>query len=405
VTSERKNNVAWAGVGILAGLFVCLLVGLKEPGRLPWLEIVGFAFLATALRQRPVPLIKDRDGGSVYAHVPGEFVLMVLLLRHGPEAAACASLFTNVLGALLQPRYFLRRSCILTSLSGIFWLPFLAYVTGWCYYGWGGISMRTLEDAARLFRDPLHVLLPFFGARVFVSETLNRLYQVWGFHLRGQMLWRRALRELPFEIFEHLENLGGLLSLAIWTAWGWTTLPFSFLVMEALLQSARQHVQHKETRKQATSDPLTGLVSARGLSESLDAWCKRTGKSFTVLYLDLDRFKLVNDTYGHAVGDALLVLLGEALRAGVRPEDIVGRRGGDEFVVLLQGLDRALAEPICERLRLLVEAKLHEDERFRGVRLSQGISVFPTDGATEEALLDVADRAMYAEKRKHRQAA
>lgn len=405
MTDAQKTNYLWAPAGILAGVVVCALTALEGLATLPWAEILGFAALATALRQRPVPLIRDRAGNQVYSHVPGEFVLMAMTLRYGPGAAAVTSLLANVLGALSQPRHFLRLSRFPTTLSGIFWLPFLAYLTGWCYYRWGGVSMRTPEDAALLFRDPLHLLVPFFAAKILVGEALNRLYQAWGFHLSGRLPWRRALRELPLETFEHLENLGGMLALAIWTAWGWTTLPFSFLIMESLLQAARQHVNHKETRKQATSDPLTGLSSARGLSESLDAWCRRTGKSFAVLYLDLDRFKSVNDTYGHAAGDSLLVRLGEALRAGVRPEDIVGRRGGDEFVVLLSGLDRARAEPICERLRVLVEESLHADERFRDVRLSQGISVFPSDGATEEDLLDAADRAMYAEKREHRQAA
>ena len=405
MTNAQKKNYLWAPAGILAGLSVCVLTFLNGLAALPWWEIAGFAALATALRQRPVPLLKDRDGAQIVAHVPGEFILMILLLRHGSGAAASASLLTNVASALIQRRMFFVRGKRLSALGNIFWLPFLAYVTGWCYYTWGGVSMRAPGDAALLFRDPTKILLPFFGASLLTSELLNRLYQAWAIHLNGHLPWKEAMLHFQLGLFEHLENLGGLLALAIWTAWGWTTLPFSLLVMEALLHAARQHVAHKETRKQATSDPLTGLSSARGLSESLDAWCKRTGKSFAVLYLDLDLFKRVNDTYGHGVGDALLVRLGEALRAGVRPEDIVGRRGGDEFVVLLSGLDRARAETICERLRTLVEEKLHEDARFQGVRLSQGISVFPGDGTTEEALLDAADRAMYAEKRKHRQAA
>lgn len=405
MTNVQKKNWLWAPAGILAGLSVCLLICLGGLSRLPWKEIVGFALLAAALRQRPVPLLKDRDGRQIVAHVPGEFILAILILRHGPEAAACASLLTNVLGALSQPRHFLQRSRVVVSLGNIFWLPFLAYVTGWCYYTWGGAPLRTPVDAARLFRDPIHLLLPFFGASLLASELLNRLYQAWGLHLGGHLSWQQAMCHPPFGFFEHLENVGGLLALAIWTVWGWGTLPFSLLVMEALLQSARQHVGHQESRRLATSDPLTGLTSARGLSESLEIWCKRPGRSFAVLYLDLDRFKLVNDTYGHAVGDALLVRLAEALRGASRPEDVVGRRGGDEFVVLLQGLDRARAERTCERLRASVEEALHEDERFRGVRLSQGISIFPCDGASEQALLDAADRAMYVEKRERRLAA
>ena len=405
MTDSQKKNYLWAPAGILAGASVCILTCLSGLSTLPWAEILGFAALATALRQRPVPLLRDRNGGQLVAHVPGEFVLMILLLRHGSGAAAYASLLTNLASAWIQRPIFFAPGRRLSTLGNVFWLPFLAYVTGWCYYAWGGIPMRQPSDAALLFQNPTKVLLPFFGASLLTGELINRLYQAWALHLNGHLSWKRAMLHPQFGLFEHLENLGGLLALGIWTAWGWTTLPFSFLIMESLLQAARQHVTHKETRKQATSDPLTGLSSARGLSESLDAWCRRTGKSFAVLYLDLDRFKSVNDTYGHAVGDALLVRLGEALRAGVRPEDIVGRRGGDEFVVLFRGLDRTQAEPICERLRALVEESLHADERFRGVRLSQGIAVFPCDGATEDALLDVADRAMYAEKRKHRQAA
>jgi diguanylate cyclase (GGDEF)-like protein len=205
-------------------------------------------------------------------------------------------------------------------------------------------------------------------------------------------------------LFQHLEDVGMVVGLALWTTWGWATLPFTLLSMKSHLMAAREWARGREASKQANSDSLTGLASARGLSETIRSLFQRRTR-FAVLFLDMDRFKWVNDTYGHAVGDELLQRLGETLHASVRPGDLVARRGGDEFVLVLPKIDRCGAEQAAERLRSAVEAMLQTDERFRQVGLSLGIALWPGDGQTEQALLDAADAAMYTQKKERKRAA
>lgn len=395
----------WRLLGLLLGLMVCVHA-FRQVAVLPWGEILAFSLLAVALRQRPVPLARDSEGKVILAHVPGESLLIVLILRHGGgEAAICASFLTNLLASVLRRKeFFTKPSQLIGATSNIFWLPFLAFVWTQLYYRFGGIALQTPEDCSQMFRDPRSLALPFLGASLIAIDLVNRFYQGYIAHLRYDSPLRQACGDPSVGIFEHLENAGALLSLALWTTWKWGTLPFILLLMEAFLLAAREKVQHVEARKQAASDPLTGLSSARGLSEALERRVRPAAPGFAVLYLDMDHFKAVNDTYGHSVGDELLVLVGQTLQAHVRAGDLVARCGGDEFVVLLSGRDRAGAEEARERLRQAVEEATACDSRFQQVSFSAGIGLFPGDGQTKEALLDAADQAMYAEKQARRRA-
>ena len=118
--------------------------------------------------------------------------------------------------------------------------------------------------------------------------------------------------------------------------------------------------------------------------------------------LDVDDFKPFNDTYGHAAGDAILRKLGDLLLGHVRGEVIACRYGGDEFIIVLPDTSRIVT---CERAELICEyAKQfhlqHEGQTLEAVTLSQGVSVFPGDGATSKAILRAVDAALYRAKRK-----
>ena len=163
---------------------------------------------------------------------------------------------------------------------------------------------------------------------------------------------------------------------------------------------AERHVRHL-----AYNDPLTGLPNRTLFNDHLNGCIERAGpehQSLALLYLDLDRFKLVNDTLGHEVGDKLLRALALRIRGCVRGSDCVARLGGDEFAVVLDDLPgtevaTATAHKICHAVNAPVEIDGHE----LTVTASIGIALFPGDGQDVSALLRRADTAMYRAKKKH----
>ncbi len=153
---------------------------------------------------------------------------------------------------------------------------------------------------------------------------------------------------------------------------------------------------------QAHYDNLTGLPNRALLTDRLKqlvASALRHGKTFAVLFLDLDRFKEVNDTLGHLIGDRLLREVAQRLQERVRTEDTVARIGGDEFVVLLPETDEAGALATAARIleRVHVDVFLSDHVPYRPMA-SLGLAVYPRDGKTPDLLLRSADLAMYAAK-------
>jgi len=162
--------------------------------------------------------------------------------------------------------------------------------------------------------------------------------------------------------------------------------------------------REEQLRHQAFHDPLTGLANRllfRDRLEHAAALRQREGSALTVLFLDLDDFKLVNDKLGHAAGDALLVDVAERLRACLRQGDTVARLGGDEFAVLLEGgsedQDR-LAARIVDSMDVDFQLGAHRVQ----VSASVGVATVAADGPpglVSDRLLHCADVAMYAAKR------
>jgi diguanylate cyclase (GGDEF)-like protein len=150
---------------------------------------------------------------------------------------------------------------------------------------------------------------------------------------------------------------------------------------------------------QATHDHLTALANRAGLLDRLhDPLRSAQEPTVAVLYVDLDRFKDINDTLGHAAGDRVLVVVADRLRRAVRPEDVVARLGGDEFVVVADGVtDRGVALDIARRMVASICQPVALPARIVGVTASVGATVGRRDRGLE--LLDEADRAMYRAKR------
>jgi diguanylate cyclase (GGDEF)-like protein len=169
-----------------------------------------------------------------------------------------------------------------------------------------------------------------------------------------------------------------------------------------LLLRARLERERDAMRRFALRDPLTGLGNRRMLDERLRyeiARHARHEQRFTVLVLDLDGFKAVNDRFGHEAGDEVLREVAAALREAVRGQDTVVRLGGDEFCVLAPETDTAGAAHLEERVH---EALAEVSSGVVGMRASVGAAIFPLDGEGPERLLAVADAAALEHKRARR---
>jgi diguanylate cyclase (GGDEF)-like protein/PAS domain S-box-containing protein len=160
-------------------------------------------------------------------------------------------------------------------------------------------------------------------------------------------------------------------------------------------------------REQSVRDHLTGLFNRRYMEETLERELLRASRkhlSLGIVMLDVDEFKHINDTYGHAAGDVILRDLGNLLLKHVRGEDIPCRYGGDEFVIVLPDASQIVtsrrAELVCK------DAKQSyfqfEGQTLEAVTLSLGVAVFPKDGSTSVAVLKAADDALYRAKREGR---
>lgn len=152
-------------------------------------------------------------------------------------------------------------------------------------------------------------------------------------------------------------------------------------------------------------DSLTGLPNRAQLSNHLNyalSLTKRSSGSLVLMFLDLDRFKDINDTLGHSVGDAVLIEVASRLCGAVREEDAVSRLGGDEFILMLPGTDAAGAAKVAEKILIVIAEPFRVDQHDLIVTASIGIALYPNDGGDLEALSKSADTAMYRAKHEGR---
>lgn len=174
-------------------------------------------------------------------------------------------------------------------------------------------------------------------------------------------------------------------------------------VIQAILRDITVRKYYEEQlRYMATYDPMTGVVNRSTFIDALDKAVEQKG-AFAVLYLDLDRFKTINDSLGHAAGDELLIQFASKMRDNIRSEDAVGRIGGDEFLILLQDMNPQKAEKIVSRmLKHFSEPYVISGQEVLATS-SIGIAMYPADGADVATLMDNADQALYKakEKRNH----
>ena len=176
-------------------------------------------------------------------------------------------------------------------------------------------------------------------------------------------------------------------------------LSFAVVAGIAMLAYRRLRRSQEELARLATQDQLTMVLNARAFAERLSQELdrnRRYPRPLALLYMDLDNFKIINDTHGHQTGDAVLRLVADAMRSSVRQSDIVGRLGGDEFAVLMPETDAPLADAAAKRLASSLR------NVFRGtpnVTASIGVVSCTATEASTDDLLRRADQAMYDAKK------
>lgn len=184
-----------------------------------------------------------------------------------------------------------------------------------------------------------------------------------------------------------------------------STLAVALAGVTLLAAAARTQVAFRQLahmadlrRQEATTDPLTGLANRRALTAEVHTRLADSGRSRALLLLDLDKFKEVNDSLGHHVGDLLLVQVGARLREHLRVGDLLVRLGGDEFAVLLEDAGHEQASVVAGKLRAALAEPFTLDDMALHSAVSIGIALFPDDGPDLSTLLRKADIAMYNAK-------
>jgi diguanylate cyclase (GGDEF)-like protein len=224
-------------------------------------------------------------------------------------------------------------------------------------------------------------------------------------------IWHEITHDLSYQVSIN----GALLALApivvVAAQRSLVLLPVLSLPMAIVYKSARVYAEKEYKAHQALHDALTGLPNRALLYARLDealTTAEAANETVAVLLIDLDRFKEINDTLGHHVGDAVLQQIGPRLRGVLRDEDTIARLGGDEFAVLLTGMpDAADAAMTAGRLARAMELPLvldlgeDDDELLLDVEASIGIALYPRDGNDVATLMQRADVAMYLAKDLH----
>lgn len=159
----------------------------------------------------------------------------------------------------------------------------------------------------------------------------------------------------------------------------------------------------------ALIDELTGVANRRQFDLMLERFCqkyeRRDSGCFALLYVDLDRFKAINDNHGHRAGDFYLIELARRIKQAIRGGDVFARWGGDEFAILLDNPSQASIDHVVKRVQELAEQPVMWRDTELQLGASIGVVKFPEDGTTSESLLGIADQKMYHNKKKRREQA
>jgi diguanylate cyclase (GGDEF)-like protein/PAS domain S-box-containing protein len=277
---------------------------------------------------------------------------------------------------------------------------------------------RSEQDYRRLFEHAHDAIVIFAVQDEVILDVNNRACELYGFSrqemigmsletiskdvARGKSRIRRTLADKVFRDFEtvHFRKDGSEMLLEVNAAL--VTYKGRQAILSINRDITRRRILEETIRQMAYQDSLTGLPNRSLLADRLEqalAYAKRRSQRVTLLYLDLDGFKAVNDTHGHRVGDELLRVIAARLTGQLRQSDTVARLGGDEFLVLLPDAGHARdGERIARKILAEIRRPIHIRSRRMQVSGSIGMAIFPQDGRSVETLLKHADQAMYTAK-------
>jgi diguanylate cyclase (GGDEF)-like protein len=281
-------------------------------------------------------------------------------------------------------------------------------------FGWLALGFLVLAASNVLRLVGLGVLVKDVGNLMFLGSAVFTL-------LVSYLAWRRGNRAAGWFLFAWSLLCTFQIATAVWLLYGRADDADGLLyyglapsmvaaaVLIALGVSDRMRAQKvalTEAERRAQTDALTGVLNRSSLIERFDAACmrmQRRGLPLSVLFIDLDHFKQINDSCGHAAGDACLAGVIAPIQAELRQSDIIGRYGGEEFVVVLTGADAAAAAPVAERICQRV-SEVRIEGFGAAVRLTCSIGVASSDtlGVWGQHLIAHADAAQYAAKRSGR---
>ena len=279
-------------------------------------------------------------------------------------------------------------------------------------FGWfaAGFVIVTVANLAKLIG--LGVWVTAFGNLLFISAAVFTMVAAF-------LAWRRGNRAAGWFMVAWAVLEGFTISAAVRFLFTpsadsspllyYYGLPLSMVaaaVLVALGVADRLRAQRlalTDAERRAQTDPLTGVLNRRSLIERLDAACLRArarGLPIALLFIDLDHFKQINDSFGHQAGDACLRAIIDPIHAELRQSDVIGRYGGEEFVVILSSADAVAAGPIAQRILERV-AGVSVDGFGEPIRLTCSIGVATSDtlGVWGEHLIAQADAAVYVAKR------
>jgi diguanylate cyclase (GGDEF)-like protein len=304
------------------------------------------------------------------------------------------------------------------ALSGAFACLFVRDITDMKHFaprahrvfGWMSMSFVVLAISNVVENFGLAVFIARLGNVIFLGTAIFTLVMAF-------LAWRRGSRAAGFfmvawtllEVFTIATTLSLLAAApANFELMLYYGLPISMVTAAILMglgvadRMREQRRALSDAERRAQTDPLTGVLNRRSFLERLEAACSRAqarALPISLLFIDLDHFKQINDTFGHLAGDACLKAVIPAINAELRQSDVIGRYGGEEFVVLLSSADAQSAHPLAERI-----LKRIADVRVEGfgkpIRLTCSIGVATSDmlGEWGERLIAHADTAVYAAK-------
>jgi diguanylate cyclase (GGDEF)-like protein len=178
--------------------------------------------------------------------------------------------------------------------------------------------------------------------------------------------------------------------------------PFVLVAFSTTLLVDNINTAKSRIRALSERDELTSLYNMRAftrLAEQEHDVASRTDRAYSILMVDVEHLKAVNDTYGHEAGSRAVTLVAEALLRLTRSTDVVARYGGDEFIVMLGGANKEVAEEVAQRIRNVVfSTTLEVDVKMVRIKVNVGAASFPDQGNNLQAVMAVADRNMYKDK-------